>query len=409
MHLSRSYWLLWTGQILNRIGVLSPAFLVIYMQDQNILSSDKTAIFIGLFAAGVLLAGLIGGVVADVFGARRVILLAQPVAIITALLYLVAHDLSFIGILAFMTGFLSTVDRPAGAGLISHLVPQEQFSRAYSLYLMGFNVGMTLSPVLAGLLLGVFPQGIFVVWAASSVCYGFLARALPADSPIHIGNRAAMSPRNLARGLIAPYRSRVIMLFLVLCFLVAAIYLQVNSSLALNMRAEGLVPTQIGIVLAVNAILSIVLLPFVPKLVGRWPDQAPLALAALLLGVGFGLNAFAHDMAMFGVALVVWTFGEVLWAPMAATFLAKRAPEGQMSSYQGSFFFAWNAAFIVGGPIGIVVADAFGYATLWFATLIIGIAAALGFMLLARVPGFSLTHIPQDQRSRDTEGAYEAK
>lgn len=386
MSLPRSYWFLWTGQILNRIGILSPAFLVIYMQDSNILTTDHTAVFVGLVGAGVLIAGLVGGVIADTFGPRRVILCAQPVAIGTALLYLLVHDPTLIGMLAFITGFLSTVDRPAGAGLISNMVTQDEFSRAYSLYLMGFNVGMTLSPVLAGVLLEVFPQGIFLVWAGSSLCYALFARALPQDLP----NRdvVTLSLRGIAKGIIAPYRSPVLLGFLALCFLLASVYLQVNSSLPLHMRAEGLTSVEIGIVLAINAVLSIALLPFVPRLAGKWSDESPLALAALLLGVGFGLNALAHDMVTFALALFIWTLGEVLWAPMSATFLAKRAPAGEMSSYQGSFFFAWNAAFMVGGPLGIVVADNFGYPMLWTATFVVGVVGAIGFKLLVKIPNF---------------------
>ena len=87
------------------------------------------------------------------------------------------------------------------------------------------------------------------------------------------------------------------------------------------------------------------------------------------------------DIALFTVATVVWTLGEVLWAPMSATFIAVRAPEGRVSTYQGSYFFAWNAAFVVGSPAGLALAHAHGYGALWLSVLGLGCAVTLGFAL----------------------------
>lgn len=381
MKLSKAYWLLWTGQILNRIGLIAPAFLVIYLQNNGTISTESASLIVGLFGVGIVLAGLIGGVIADSIGPRKLILISQPIAVLTALLYLVFHDPILVGILALLSGMLSTIERPAGAALISKMVPQEQFPRAYGLHLMGFNVGTTLSLVLAGLFLEVFPIGIFILWAACSSLYWCFAKSLPADQVIK--NLESFSFKKLGRDIAEPYRQRSLVIFLGLCFIVALIYLQINSSLPLHMLSEGINSAQIGVVLAVNAVLSIVLLPLVPKLVAKWSDSTPLVLAALFVGVGFGLNAFAHDIPFFLVALIIWTLGEVLWAPMSAGYLAARAPEGRTSSYMSSYFFVWNTAFMIGGPLGLVVANSFGFPVLWLAALALGLLGALGFKLLA--------------------------
>lgn len=116
----------------------------------------------------------------------------------------------------------------------------------------------------------------------------------------------------------------------------------------------------------------------------------PLILASALFGTGFGLNAFAHGMAGFVLATVVWTLGEVVWAPMSATFIANRAPAGRASTYQGSYFFAWNAAFVVGGPAGLAMANSYGYGSLWSATFLLGAGVALAFFFITRLRGFTV-------------------
>ncbi|GAA2347450.1 hypothetical protein GCM10010431_83760 [Streptomyces kunmingensis] len=145
------------------------------------------------------------------------------------------------------------------------------------------------------------------------------------------------------------------------------------------MRGKGLDARGIGIVLAANAVLAIILLPMVPKVVKSMRDETPLVMAGVLFAVGFGANAFAGDMAGFLAAMVVWTLGEVLWAPMSMTYITQRAPRGRVSTYQGSYYFAWNAAFVIGGPVGVAVGHEAGFATLWMSVLVLGGAAALGF------------------------------
>lgn len=409
--LPKAYWLLWTGQTLSRIGIIAPAFLVLYLQETGLTGSGSTPVVIGLFATGVVVAGLLGGVFADTIGPRRAILFSQPFAIATALLFLVASGIVLIGALSLIAGFLSAVDRPAAAGLIAKIVPPQSYSRAYSIFLIGFNVGMSVGPVLSGFLLALYPPGLFILWGVCGVIYAVLARALPADDPhpdiaddpgrgdavggaggagTSTANGASTALRRVLLGVAEPFRSPVMLAFLALVFLIACIYLQVNSALPLDMRAKGLDPAQIGMVLAVNAVLMVLFLPFVPRIVRGMRDETPLVLAGVFIAIGFGMNALADDVVMFVVALVVWTAGEVMFAPMSATFLAKRAPAGRTSTYQGSFFFAWNAAFVVGGPGGVAIAQAFGFDTLWICALLLGAGVAIGFRLISRIPGYAV-------------------
>ncbi|MFJ8627667.1 MFS transporter [Kitasatospora sp. NPDC093550] len=389
MRLPKAFWLLWLGQACNRIGTLAPAFLVLYLEQGELVNSRTTPVIVGLFGAGVVASGLVGGAVADAIGPRRTIIAAQPLAAATALAFLATSNELLLCLLSLLTGFLSAVDRPAGAGLIAKIVPQEDFARAYSLYMVGFNVGMSLGPVLSGVLLAACPSALFVVWAACSGLYALLVCALPADDARRPAGQDDTSVlRSAVRGVAEPFRSRVMLVFLSLTFLMACVYLQVNSTLPLGMRAEGLGPGQIGLVLAVNAVLSVVLLPLVPRVIAGMPEVVPIMLASGLVAVGFGLNVLAHGVPVFVVTTVIWTLGEVLWTTVSATFVAKRAPAGRVSTYQGSFFFAWNAAFVAGGPVGIAVATSYGYATLWLAALALGLAVTLGFRALVTIPGF---------------------
>ncbi|PZP13000.1 MAG: MFS transporter [Brachybacterium faecium] len=401
LHLPRDYWWLWVGQVLARTGTLAPAFLVLYLQLSRDANSTTTSFLVALFGAGLVAAGLLGGAIGDRIGHRKTILVAQPIAIATAVAMLYTTNLIGLGVLVFLAGFLSSVDRPAGAAIVLSLVGKKRFSGAYGLYLMGFNVGLTASPVFAGILLDLYADGLFILWAVSGLAFfGCVLNVSPRRDTTPESNLEKPDGIPFWNSLLAPYRDPRVCFFLVLCFAVALVYLQINSTLPLHMASEGISGTTIGLIFAVNAVLSIILLPLVPGLADRLREVTPLVIAAALIAVGFGLNAFASNVPGFVVALLVWTLGEVLWAPMSAKFLTDRAPEGQVSSFQSSFFLAWNSALMVGGPIGIVVAEGLGYQFLWLLAFSVGALAVIGFILLkARIamasdymPGNSVNH-----------------
>ncbi|MFT2017686.1 MFS transporter [Streptomyces sp. 796.1] len=388
MRLPRSFWLLCFGQTANRFGVLVPAFLVIYLEQGDIASEGATPVILGLFGAGVVAAGLVGGVVADRFGARRVILTAQLGVVVTAALLAFVENIYVIGVCSPLAGLLTAVDRPAAAGLVTSLVAKEHFAKAYSTLHVGFNVGASLGPVLSGFALALWPPALFLLWVGAAVLYFCLVWALPKDHLAHQRTDEPWSARRAAADMAEPFRSPVLLTFLGLSFVLACVYLQFEAALPLHMDHEGLKPSTIGLVFAVNAVLMVAALPFVPKVTERMQENTPLVIGAVLVAVGFGLNAFATNVPWFVGALVIWTLGEVIYVPMASTFLGRRSPDGQASTYQGSFFFSWNLGLILGGPLGIVIARQFGFATLWVILAAVGFAVAVGFKAMAKISNY---------------------
>src|SRR3954454_19130761 len=68
--LSRTYWMLWCGMLLNRLGGTIFLLLGLYLTQERGLTPELAGLIISLYAAGGLLAGPIGGTSADWFCAR---------------------------------------------------------------------------------------------------------------------------------------------------------------------------------------------------------------------------------------------------------------------------------------------------------------------------------------------------
>ncbi|WP_245790692.1 MFS transporter [Streptomyces monashensis] len=136
--------------------------------------------------------GLTGGVLADRYPKRRLLLLTQTAmgaqSLLLGLLTVTgAVHLWSVYALAFALGTATAVDSPARNAYIAELVARDRVATAVSLNSAQFNVARTLGPALAGLTVAAFGTGpVFLVNAASylAVLYG-LVTMRTADPPDH--------------------------------------------------------------------------------------------------------------------------------------------------------------------------------------------------------------------------------
>ncbi|MER7841277.1 MFS transporter [Streptomyces sp. NPDC096040] len=138
--------------------------------------------------------GLTGGVLADRYPKRRLLLLTQTAmaaqSLLLGLLTVVgAVNLLSVYALAFALGTATAVDSPARNAYISELVARERVATAVSLNSAQFNVARILGPALAGLTVAAFGTGpVFLANAVSylAVLYGLITiRTVEPSDPGH--------------------------------------------------------------------------------------------------------------------------------------------------------------------------------------------------------------------------------
>ena len=81
-----TYWLLWTGTLVNRLGGFVVPFLTLYLTSQREIPVSQAGLMVSFFGAGSFIAQLSGGELTDRLGRRPVMLisfLVTPVAMIT--------------------------------------------------------------------------------------------------------------------------------------------------------------------------------------------------------------------------------------------------------------------------------------------------------------------------------------
>ena len=100
-----------------------------------------------------------------------------------------------------------------------------------------------------------------------------------------------------------------------------------------------------------------------------------MALGYVLIGLGFGLNAWCRNIPTLLVAMTIFTVGEMISSPTASASVARLAPERMRGRYMGMLSLAWNSAAIFGPQFGFRL---FGVNPLlaWFGCAILGLIAA---------------------------------
>lgn len=160
----RNYRLFFTGAIVSNTGT----WMARITQDWLVLSLTGSAAAVGITTAlqflPMLLFGLYGGVLADRYPKRRILLISQAAlglcGLALAVLTLSGHvQVWHVYLIAFLLGMVTVVDNPARQSFVSEMVGPAQLRNAVSLNSANFQSARLVGPAVAGLLIATIGSG----------------------------------------------------------------------------------------------------------------------------------------------------------------------------------------------------------------------------------------------------------
>jgi MFS family permease len=348
--LPKPAWILIGGNFVNWFASFAITFLVLYLTRRGV-SFAKAGAAVAFFGAGGMVAGVLGGQLADRMGRRNTMAVSMFVSAAAVLLIYYVHAYWAILTLAFVVGLATDTWRPASRALMADVVPEGQRVTAYALVRFFGHVGFASGAALAGFLAEHHILWVFLSDAATSVVFGVLAwTSLPE------GRRSTRAEDVQSGGYRRVMSDRAFVLLFLASMLVAFVYTQQQTTLPLHVVGPaGLTPKDFGFLLALNGLLVIALELPISSLTMHRPPKQMIALGFLLFGIGFGLTAVAHsELALLGT-VAIWTLGEMISAPIAYAYLADIAPEHLRGRYQGLYELSWGIGGVAGPALGAVL------------------------------------------------------
>lgn len=397
-NLPRAVHVLCLGTLINRAGTLVIPFLTIYLREEVHLDVEFATTAMGAFGLGAMIAALLGGHLADWLGRRVVMLLgmAGGAAILLLLSTLTSPGLILLGLAAF--ALVAEMYRPAASAMIADLTEPQSRPHAFGLMYLAINLGFTVAPVIAGLLLKIGFKWLFYCDALTSLVYAAIlaaavretlpskraARPESADAPSAAEpppqEHATVRLWDAARHILADWP------FLTFCLaslLTAVVYVQAMSTFPLWLQQRGVGASAYGRIIAVNGLLIVCLQLPLTTIVSRFNRAAVMVAAAVFMAVGFGLIGLAATAWQFAGTVVIWTLGEMMQVPHMSAIVTDMAPIPLRARYMGVLSMTFSAAMLLGAPLGGRVLAHGGGAWLWAGAFITAMLAALSYLAIS--------------------------
>ncbi|MGE0492151.1 MAG: MDR family MFS transporter [Vulcanimicrobiota bacterium] len=367
--LPSTVWWLALATLVNRAGTMVLPFMALYLTRCLGWTAGQAALILVFYGASSLVAGPTSGRLCDRYGAGRIMACSLFCSALVMLAFPLAHSFAAVAVATVCLSLTSEAFRPAGMAVLSELLPVEQRKQGFALNRLAVNLGMSIGPVVGGVLAGHWFPAVFVADGVTAL----LATLLLARLFLVGGPSTPSAP--VERAGLPAWRNRRFLTFLAGVFAVGLVFFQLDSAMPLHLVENlGLEERQFGLMFTVNTSLIILFELPLNATTAHWPLTRSLLVGCALIGLGFGGLALVHTAGQAALTVMVWTVGEMILFPAQSAQVSGLAPPGRNGEYMGLFTSTFGLAFTVGPALGVYLLGHIGPG-LWPVTFLVALVA----------------------------------
>jgi MFS family permease len=388
----RNYQILFPASVLSNIGTWAQRIA----QDWLVLELTGSAQLLGLVTAlqflPSLLLSLYGGVLADRFDKRTLLMLTNIGAGIGSLvmgLLVVAGVVEFwhVALLAFVVGVFSALDAPVRTSFNSELVGKSDIPSAISLNSANFNAGRLIGPAASGLLIVLFGTGVSFIINSFTYVAVVIALSMMQKEKLFIEAKPDTSAK-LKQAVQYVLRQRELKLVMIAVFFATTFGLNFQIFMAVMATKEfGLGPAEFGLLGSILAVGS-----FTGVLVSARLEHLRVPKFVMAGGIMFGLlltiAAWMPNYGSFAAILPIVGGIALLTLISANSYVQTNSDPKLRGRVMGIYLLIFMGGTPIGSPLIGLFAEAVGIRWAIFACgVIVLIASAIIYLLLVRNPG----------------------
>ena len=375
--LPHNMWVLFWATLINRSGTMVLPFLALYMTRHFGYTEADAGLVLAVYGVGALITAPAIGKISDKVGSLRIMKTSLFLTGFMFFVYTFISNYYFILGFTFFLAIINEAFRPANLSLISEVVTPAQRRTAFALNRLAINLGMSIGPVVGGLLTLINFSIIFYVDGITSLIAVLFLVTSKWEKLENQENPGVLAGSGEPKHLGA-LKDKNLIFFLFALIPVVMVFFQHMSTMPLFLVHDlGFSAATYGALTIVNTGLIILIEVPLNNYLSTWSDKKNLTIGAVLTAIGFGGMAFAHDIPFLIITIIIWTFGEMIVFPASAAYVSEIAPAKNRGEYMGFFQMSFSISFMVGPWLGSVVLENYGSFSLWIGAFVFCIVSAI--------------------------------
>jgi MFS family permease len=378
----KNIWLISAATLINRIGTMVLPFLALYLTQDKHYSVSSAGLILTVYGIGAFISAPFIGKLSDKVGELLLMRLSLILGGVTLFVYSLLESYFSILALTFVLAVVAEAFRPASMAFISNNITDEIRKPAFALYRLAINLGMSIGPVLGGVLTEIDFHLLFYVDAVTSISAGIFIWLIKWET---LSDNSEKNEDEITIEKKAVFRDKNLLLFLLGMLPVTIVFFQHMSTLPIYLVDNlGYSKSMFGLLVSVNTVLIILFELPLNNAMKKTADWKSLLWGAVLSGIGFGLFALFTSIPGIVFIIMIWSFGEMILFPSGNSFISGLAPKGRRGEYMGYYQMMFSLSFILAPLIGTAIYDNFGSIILWIGTFVLSLISAFIFYRLRK-------------------------
>jgi MFS family permease len=356
----RAFWVYNAIVFIDRLGgfMLYP-FFALYLTQKYKIGMATVGILFAVFSLSGMVGSALGGAAADRMGRKVVLIASLILSSLSALGMGFAPSLEIFVVVVVVVGTLSSIGGPAHEAVVADLLPQEKRAEGFGMIRVIFNMAVIIAPPIAGLLIAHSYLTLFIVDAVISIiCAGIVLFALPETKPQGKAHSKPETMKQTFAGYRQVFQDTRFLAFIGVTVMMTLVYMNMNSTLGVFLRDQYALPeVRYGALLSINAILVVLFQFALTRRLQKYKPLLMMAAGSLLYAIGFALYGLVSTFALFIVAMIIITIGEMVVSPFQHSLVANFAPEDMRGRYMAVSGLTWSIAFTIESIMGVLRVD----------------------------------------------------
>ena len=405
------FWIVVVTLFIDYIGstLLFP-FFALYITQKFGVGMTEAGVLLGMSSLSGLVGSMVGGVLTDRFGRRRLILIGLVLSALSSLLFGLASDVRMLYVLVVIVGLLSRLSAPAHDAMLADILPDAKRQEGFAITRVVFNYTWIVGTALGGLIAARSFLALFIIDAVLSlIVAGILYRLLPETQPASPTDpQKRQSLWATAAGYSVVLRDLAYMAFTFAGMIVLLVYQQQYGALAVYLRdVHHISSRSYGFMLSITGLEVVLFQLWISRLIRKQPPFLMMVLGALFFMAGFTMIGLVRGFEFFVLAVVIITVGEMVMFPTNKALAADFAPAAMRGRYMAIYDLGWTIPATFGPAAAGLILDHYDPELLWYIGGLLCAVSAAAFYALHLWLGRQLRFAPPPVESDPAAGSKE--